>query len=158
MMTMLAPPTSVPALPDELVKQQKVLVVDDHDSMRRALSELIDLQRDLSVCAAAATAEDAIRALEECRPDAAVVDVSLPGMSGIDLTRLLHARWPDLPVVVISSYPAERFERAALDAGAHAYLVKRKAAVQLIPVLRGGLGSGRRAKFAPDDRPGLDRG
>ena len=155
---MLAPQTESAAPPDELGTEQKVLVVDDHDSMRRALSELIDLQRDLAVCAAAATAEDAIRTLEECRPDAAVVDVSLPGMSGIDLTRLLHARWPDLPVVVISSYPAERFERAALDAGAHAYLVKREAAVQLIQVLRGGLGSGRHARFAPDDRPGPERG
>jgi DNA-binding NarL/FixJ family response regulator len=125
--------------------------------MRRALAELIDVQRDFSVCAATATAEDAILALDEVQPDAAVVDVSLPGMSGIDLTRLLHARWPTLPVVVISSFPAARFEQPALDAGAHAYLVKRETAGHLIQVLRRGLDRARHARFAPDDRPGPDR-
>jgi len=133
-----------------------VLVVDDHDAMRHALSELIELQRGLAVCAATATAEDALEAVDGQPPDAAVIDVSLPGMNGIELTRWLHARWPDLPVVVISSHPAIRYEQAALDAGALAYLVKRDAARHLIQVLRGGLHAERHARFAPDDRPGPD--
>jgi len=121
---------------------RRVLVVDDHDAMRRALADLIDAQGDLAVCAATATAEEAIDLLDGCRPDAAVIDVSPPGMSGIELTRRIHRLLPRGPVLVISSHPATRYERPALEAGAHAYLAKREAAGNLVAMLRRSMDDG----------------
>jgi DNA-binding NarL/FixJ family response regulator len=112
---------------------KRVLVVDDHDAMRRALAELIETRDELRVSAVAASAEEAMAMLDEARPDLVVADVELPGMSGIELTRILHERRPDLPILVLSSHPPARFEQSALAAGARAYLVKRKAAGHLVP-------------------------
>lgn len=114
--------------------ERRVLVVDDHDSMRRALAELIETRAKLNVCAAA-TAEEAVRLLDDAPPDLVVADLDLPGMDGIELTRILHVRWPELPVLVLSSHSAERFEEPALAAGARAYLAKREAATFLIPAI-----------------------
>ncbi len=114
--------------------ERRVLVVDDHDSMRRALTELIETRARLDVCAAA-TAEEAVRLLDDAPPDLVVADLDLPGMDGIELTRILHVRRPELPVLVLSSHSAERFEQPALAAGARAYLVKREAATFLIPAI-----------------------
>ncbi|MGD2115908.1 MAG: response regulator transcription factor [Acidobacteriota bacterium] len=112
-----------------------VLVVDDHDAMRQALMELIETCDELRVSAAAASAEEAVEVLGRAHPDLVVADVELPGMSGIELTRLLHELRPDLPVLVLSSHPPGRFEQPALDAGACAYLVKREAARSLVPII-----------------------
>lgn len=114
--------------------ERHVLVVDDHDSMRRALAELIETRANLNV-SAAATAEEAVRLLDDAPPDLVVADLDLPGMDGIELTRILHVRRPELPVLMLSSHSAERFEKPALAAGARAYLMKRQAATFLIPTI-----------------------
>lgn len=120
---------------------RRILVVDDHGAMRRALCELIDSHEGLTVCAVAESAEEAVALFEATSPDLVVADLSLPGMDGIELTHALRDRRPDLPVLVVSSHPPKRYAERALAAGARAYLPKREAATTLVPAILESLGS-----------------
>jgi len=119
---------------------RRILVVDDHDAMRRALSDLIESREGLTVCAVAASAEEAVALFDATSPDLVVADLSLPGMDGIELTRVLRDRRPDLPVLVVSSHSPKRYAERALAAGARAYLPKREAVAALVPAILESLG------------------
>lgn len=117
----------------------RILLVDDDESLRHALAEMIDQADGLAVSAAVGSAEEALERLDEVHPDLAVVDISLPGANGITLTRLLRRRLPGLPVLVLSSLAPAQMERPALAAGALAYLNKPHAIVELIAIIRSAL-------------------
>lgn len=137
---MIVDPTSQEAQPSHLQPEWRILVVDDHDAMRQALSDLIESREELTVCGAAASAEEAVALFETAGPDLVVADLSLPGMDGIELTRALRDRRPDLPVVVVSSHPPRRYAERALAAGVRAYLPKREAVTALVPTIFESLG------------------
>ncbi|MGA7306547.1 MAG: response regulator transcription factor, partial [Rhodothermales bacterium] len=83
---------------------EKILLVDDHPLMRKGLAMTIDTEPDLTVVAQAENAEEALDAMEEVKPDLAVVDISLPGMSGLELMKHMMALKPDLQVLVVSRH------------------------------------------------------
>lgn len=123
---------------------RRVLLVEDHDAMRSAVAELLETDERLTVWGAAESAEVALDlmdgdpaglAADDGVPDVAVVDLDLPGMNGLELTEELHRRSPDLPVVVLSSHPADQYEEEALDAGARTYLPKERAATELVDLV-----------------------
>ncbi len=114
----------------------RVLLVEDHAALRDAVAELISADADLYVPVAVQSAEEALARFREADPDLAVVDISLPGMDGIELIRRLRRLEPDLPIVVLSSHSVERWEGRALEAGARAYLIKSRAPRDLVAVIR----------------------
>lgn len=123
---------------------RRVLLVEDHRAMRTAVTELLETDERLTVWGAAESAEDALGLMDgdpaalaagDRAPDIAVVDLDLPGMNGLELTEELHRRSPDLPVVVLSSHPADQYEEEALDAGARTYLPKERAAAELVDLV-----------------------
>ena len=123
---------------------RRVLLVEDHDAMRSAVAELLETDERLAVWGAAESAEDALELIDgvpagatngDGLPDIAVIDLDLPGMNGLELTEELHRRDPDLPVVVLSSHPADQYEEEALDAGARTYLPKERAAAELVDLV-----------------------
>jgi DNA-binding NarL/FixJ family response regulator len=143
---------------------RSVLLVEDHEAMRDAVAELLETDERLSIWGAAGTAEDALELLDEDRspsanggPDVAVIDLDLPGMNGLELTGELLRRTPDLPVVVLSSHPADDYEEEALDAGARTYLAKERAAAELVELIHAVLdlppGRGRPARRKPAPAP-----
>jgi DNA-binding NarL/FixJ family response regulator len=103
----------------------KVYIVEDHPVMREVLTTFLEGEAGIDVCGAASTAEAALADLADARPDLLLIDVSLPGMSGLDLVRrLAGAEVPGLGCLVLSGHREEIYVDVALQAGARGYLVK----------------------------------
>src|SRR5829696_8897972 len=77
----------------------RVMLVDDHPIVRQGLANLIDAEDDLVVCAQSESADEAMRALPEARPDVVVIDIALGQRSGLELVKDIRARWPDMPML-----------------------------------------------------------
>lgn len=104
-----------------------VFLVEDHPYMRQIMGEMVARAPDLTVCGEAASAEEALEALEAVdgpAPDVALVDISLPQMSGLELVRVLRRRWPEMRCLVVSGYKESNYVQKALSAGAQGYLLK----------------------------------
>lgn len=102
----------------------KVFIVEDHFVMRETLGYLIKREPGLAVCGVAETGEAAFQQLATVAADLVLVDLSLPGMNGIDLIQRLQARQPDLPCLILSGHTEVTYIRQALAAGARGYVLK----------------------------------
>ncbi len=109
----------------------RVLITDDHPIVREGLSRILGASPDMVVVGEAANGIEALRLVETCSPDVVLVDISMPGMSGIDLIHRLRAEHPRLPVLVLSMHKEEQFAVRALKLGAAGYLTKDCAPEQL---------------------------
>lgn len=113
----------------------RVLVVDDHPAFRRALSSALSMVDDIEVAGEAGGGLDACAEAERVRPDAIVMDLSMPDLDGIDTMRRIHERSPGVPVVILTAHADEGTERAALEAGASGFLPKGTGLQDLVIVL-----------------------
>jgi DNA-binding NarL/FixJ family response regulator len=121
----------------------RILIVDDHAIVRRGLRELLS---DEFHGAAFGEASDAQQALEQLRKkewDVALLDIALPGKSGLDLLKELKTGWPKLPVLILSAHPEDQFAVRALKAGAGGYMTKESAPEELAKALRKIMAGGR---------------
>lgn len=116
--------------------RRRVLIVDDHPMMRLGLTRFLAEAGDLTVCGEAATAAEAMRAVEDTRPDVVLLDISLEGRSGLDLLKDLRARHRRLPVLVHSMHDEMIFAERTLRVGARGYLMKQETGARLIQALR----------------------
>lgn len=121
----------------------KILLVDDHPLMRKGLAMTLGAEPDLQVTAQAESAEAALEIIDDGAIDLAVVDISLPGMSGIELVKHLQAFRPTLPVLIVSRHDESLYAERALRAGAKGYVMKLEASDTIVDavrrVLRGGI-------------------
>ena len=117
-------------------RKMQVLLVDDHPVVRDGLATIINHEQDLNVCGEAEDAYQALKAAAELRPDVVVVDVSLKDSDGIELTKSLKARYPELSVVVLSVHDESLYAERALLAGAKAYLMKDAVSENIIKAIR----------------------
>ncbi len=116
--------------------QLKLILVDDHPILRAGLKALLATQSDFSVIAEADTGATAVELTERLNPDLLLMDVSLPGMSGAEATRLVKRIRPKLPVLALSVHEEITFVRMMLDAGANGYALKRSACDELVRAVR----------------------
>lgn len=107
--------------------KKRILLVDDHPVLRKGLARLIDSKDGFAVCGEASTAMDAMALIRELKPHLAIVDIGLPGASGIDLTKTIRAEFPELPVLILSMHEEALYATRALRAGAMGYIVKQDA-------------------------------
>lgn len=114
----------------------RVLVVDDHPIVREGVRRILEAAPDMQVVGEANDGASALALAARLLPDAAVVDVGLPDMSGLELVRLLKAQRAELTVVVLSMYDDAEYARESRVAGASAYVVKDSAATMLATQLR----------------------
>jgi DNA-binding NarL/FixJ family response regulator len=121
---------------------EQILIVDDHPMMRKGLALAIDAEPDLSVVAQAEDAEQALDAIEESDPDLAIVDISLPGMSGLELLKHMQALRPELRVLVVSRHDEALYAERAIRAGARGYVMKLEAADVIVKAIRRVLNGG----------------
>jgi two-component system response regulator DesR len=98
--------------------------VEDHKVMAEALTQVLHKKGHFEVSDVAETAEDAMACLSERQVDLALVDVVLPHTSGIELVSMIHAKYPDLPCLMISGRNASHYVQRSLAAGARGYVLK----------------------------------
>ena len=124
-------------------KKQRILLVDDHPVLRKGLARLIDSKEEFVVCGEASTAVDAMALIRELEPDLVMVDIGLPGTSGIELTKTIRGEFQQLPVLILSMHEEALYATRALRAGATGYIVKQDAIDNIAAALREAL-NGRR--------------
>ena len=114
----------------------RIFLVDDHPVFRHGLRGLIAEEADLEICGEAESTEDALERIPEYAPDIVLVDISLKGVSGIELIKALKASSPDLPTLVLSMHDEDLFAERAVRAGASGYLMKHEAADRVVDAIR----------------------
>jgi DNA-binding NarL/FixJ family response regulator len=118
------------------VVKKRIMIVDDHPILRKGLSMLINQEPDLVVDGEAEDAQRAMELIETVRPDMVIVDISLPGIDGVELLKMMKLRHPDLPALVVSMHDEGLFAERVLRAGARGYLMKQEAADKVLVGIR----------------------
>jgi two-component system, NarL family, response regulator NreC len=109
-----------------------ILIADDHGVLRAGLRTLLNAESDLEVIAEASDGNDVLRLASELRPDIVLLDISMPGPGGIEVTRRLKEALPELRVLILTAHEDESMLREAVQAGAAGYIIKRAVESELI--------------------------
>ena len=118
-------------------RPHRIFLVDDHPLLRRCLAQLLTSEPSLEVCGEAATATEALPAVERLQPDLVIVDLSLAdGPDGLKLTRNLSGQCQRCRLLMLSSHGESMYARYALEAGAHGYLMKSESTECLFAAIR----------------------
>jgi DNA-binding NarL/FixJ family response regulator len=118
------------------MRKNLLFVVDDHPIMRDGISQLINQQADLEVCGAASSGPEALDALNRMEPDLLLVDISLTGMDGIELIKIVKKRKKRMPMLVLSMHAEALYAERAIRAGAKGYVMKHASADTLLAAIR----------------------
>lgn len=130
------------------MKGWRLMIVDDHPVVREGYRRLIELQPDFRIVAEAEDARGAYARFREARPDLVVMDVTLPGASGIEALRHIRQFDPDARIVVFTMHQGSAFALKAIEAGATGYVTKSSAPEHLVAAVRGALAG--RTVISPD--------
>jgi two-component system, NarL family, response regulator LiaR len=114
----------------------RVLIVDDHDMLREGLASFLAAYPDLELAGQAASGAEALRVCETTRPDVILMDLKMPEMDGVQTTRQILERHPQVRIVALTSFGEEDLVRAELQAGAIGYLLKNVSAAELAQAIR----------------------
>jgi two-component system response regulator NreC len=114
----------------------RVLLADDHAAVREALAGLVNGQPDMAVVAEAGDGDEAVERARQVRPDVAVLDLSMPAMSGLEVTVALKDALPATRVVVLTRHGEYQYVQEALRAGASGYVLKQSASEELLHAIR----------------------
>jgi NarL family two-component system response regulator LiaR len=118
-------------------KPIRVMIVDDHDMVRRGLSAFLRAKPDLDLVGEARNGREALAVCEQVQPDVVLMDLVMPEMSGADATRAIRARCPQIQIIALTSFQDRELVQQALQAGAISYLLKNVSANELADAIRG---------------------
>jgi DNA-binding NarL/FixJ family response regulator len=113
-----------------------VVIVDDHEMVRRGACSYLEAQPDISVVGQAGSGEEAIRLAREFVPDVVLMDLVMPGMDGVDATRKIKDISPRTQIIILTSFHQDEYIFPALQAGAISYLLKDVKATELVEAIR----------------------
>jgi len=116
--------------------RKKILIVDDHPMMREGLRAVVDREPDLTVCGEVENATQALLAIQKLNPDLTLVDVTLPGKSGLELVKDIRALHPGVAVLAISMHDESLYAERMLRAGASGYITKHQPPQELVKAIR----------------------
>jgi DNA-binding NarL/FixJ family response regulator len=114
----------------------KVLLADDHSIVRAGLRRIVEESDDMEVIAEAADGREAIRLVRKTAPDVAVIDISMPGLDGLEVVSRLRGHCPDLPILILTMHEEGQYVVRAIQAGAMGYMTKQSAPEQLLKAIR----------------------
>ena len=114
----------------------RILIADDHTIVRKGLRQIIDETTDMAVTDEASDGQEVLNKVRKDGFDMVLLDISMPGRTGLDILRELKTENPKLPVLVLSMYPEEQYAVRVLKAGASGYLTKESAPDELIAAIR----------------------
>jgi DNA-binding NarL/FixJ family response regulator len=115
------------------MKPLRLLLVDDNPRTRRALKALLSVHPEIEIVGEASNGREAIAAVETTRPGVILMDVQMPVMDGLEATRRIKSRWPQVRVIALTMYPI--YEEGARSAGADAFLVKGRPSEELLSTI-----------------------
>jgi len=118
------------------VNKRRIFLVDDHPVLRDGLRRLLEAESDLQVCGEAESSRKAMDRIEAASPELVIIDISLPGPSGIELIKGLKARFPALRMLVLSMHDESLYAERALRAGASGYAMKQAPTEYLLTAVR----------------------
>ena len=130
----------------------RVLIVDDHAMIRRGVQGILSTYPEWDLCGEADNGQDAIRLAGELTPEVIIMDVSMPGMNGLEATRIIHDVLPDTKVLLLTLHSSSEFVRSAFRAGARGYVLKSDAENELVRALNVVIGEGTYVSPAVDAR------
>jgi two-component system response regulator NreC len=119
-----------------LPAKARIMIVDDHVIVRQGIAQLVNREPDLDVRYEAGDADSAIAVLRAEPVDLAIVDISLPGTSGLELVKLMHAQQPELLILMMSMHDEALYSDRAFRAGAKGYVMKQEATERLLMAIR----------------------
>lgn len=122
----------LPAQPE----RKQIFIVDDHPVFREGLVVLVKREADLAVCGEADNAPQALAGIEHLKPDLVLVDIGLPGKSGLELTKDLRAMLPAIAVLVISMHDETLYAERVLRAGGRGYIMKQEGPEKILQAIR----------------------
>jgi two-component system response regulator DegU len=114
----------------------RVVVVDDSESVRRSICQILRSHADIEVVCEAVDGADALNKIGEHQPDVVLLDITMPTMNGLEAAEIIKKEFPSVQVVIVSQHDSRGFQWAALAAGVSGYIVKSKVGTDLIPELR----------------------
>lgn len=117
------------------MKKIKVLIVDDHVMVRTGLRHLLESENDIEVIGEASDGAEGLELAKKLLPDVAIFDVAMPKMGGLEAIALLHKSVPKVKIVILSMFSKESFAHEALQAGAHAYVLKGAPGTDLLEAI-----------------------
>jgi len=114
----------------------RVVIVDDHEVVRLGLKTLLNRVADLEVVGEAGSAAEAEQVVAEKQPDVVIMDIRMPGGSGIEACRVIRSRWPHIRVIMLTSYSDDEAVIGAVMAGASGYILKQIGTQELVEAIR----------------------
>ncbi len=114
----------------------RILIADDHGVMRAGLRALLEDEPGMEVVGEATNGEQTLRLAEELAPDVVLLDIGMPGLDGIEITRQLKKKVPQIHVLILSVYEDESLLREAMRVGASGYIIKRAVQEELMAAIR----------------------
>lgn len=114
----------------------RLLLVDDHHVVRAGLRMLFQAEQDIDIVGEVATGEECVQAIQELKPDVVLMDIAMPGMGGIEATRLIKETNPDTAILALTMHEDEQYFFEMLNAGASGYVPKRAAPDDLVSAVR----------------------
>ena len=118
------------------MKTIRILIADDHGLMRMGLTTLMRFHKDLQVVGGAENGEEAVRLARKLKPDVVVMDLMMPVMGGLEATRLIHREFPDIRIMILTTFGSSADVTRAVNAGASGALVKGAPNDELISAIR----------------------
>jgi len=120
----------------------RVLIVDDHAIIRRGVQGILRSHPEWELCGEAENGQEAVRLAQELRPEVIIMDVSMPGMNGVEATRVIKKQLPDAKVLLLTLHVSVDLVRSAFKAGARGYVLKSDAEQDLMRALLIVMGEG----------------
>ncbi|WP_022666270.1 response regulator [Desulfospira joergensenii] len=114
----------------------KVLLADDHSIVREGLRKVLEDSNEIKVIAEASDGEEAFDQAMKNKPDAAVIDISMPGMDGLEVMSRMNAYCPEIPVLILTMHEEDQYVIRAIEAGAMGYLTKQSAPEELVAAVK----------------------
>ena len=114
----------------------RIVLVDDHLLLRQALANLLQCEQGMNIVGQASDGESAVNLIRKVRPDIVLMDISMPGMNGIQATRIIHSELPNVHIIGLSMFKEEEQAVAMREAGAEDYISKSDPPEAVIAAIR----------------------